>query len=63
MQPANVGMCVCVITEFSLGVNNTSVIESNVQFSLSAIFSMLLFWPSTTAAVTTVLPAPQLVKC
>lgn len=61
---AQLSLCACVArnTEFSLGVNSTSVIESNLQSNLSAIFSLLVLCASTTAAVTTVLPA-QSAKC
>ena len=51
-------LCVCVcVTIFSLGLYRTSVIESNVKFNLSVVFSLMFFWGSTTAAVTTVWPA------
>ncbi len=41
------------------GLYRTSVMESNLKFSFRVFFSLPVFWPSTTAAVTTVFPTTQ----
>ncbi len=38
------------------GLYRTSVMESNLKLSFRVFFSLPVFWPSTTAAVTTVFP-------